>query len=276
MSKFVKIVLCSWVLFTFSTCSNETTILTDKTIPKDAISSRDLHNLDASDSMIKNDVNVIADMKKSRDLATDDASMTDSSVGSFVLDPNPLESFHNDYRPYNTKAELNPQTTNSGKTVYIVNQGGGDTSVPSCLNGKVVLQDCPPTGWKFGVKANEIYALRLKTKANYVTAGIRARMNTFSGGQTLQANYKYAISDKAGTMTNTTFEGHCIFEDVNSSSTVYVDAKEVGSNRCRVPEDRVFYLNIELVEAHHAKCDTGICSGYLLLNGLDIPNFFKN
>ncbi len=189
------------------------------------------------------------------------------------LDPDALFKFHNDYwRPFASKKDLEPQILENGKKLYIVNQWGGDTSVPNCVNGKSVSQDCAPSGWNSWITKNEIYSIRLKTDNNSKFAGIRARTNTFSWWKTREGKYRYVLSNKPGDMGKSPFNGKCIFDKSKGSKELnpsfLINDNIVGTHVCNIPNDTIFYLNMELLEESNDFCEKWKCDSYLLMNGL--------
>jgi hypothetical protein len=192
-----------------------------------------------------------------------------------------LDKFNNHYVPYASKAELKPKTLKNGKKIYIVNPGYAVTSIPSCVNGKDPQYNCKPTGWTMGMKENEIYAVRQKTKARYSSAYTSVKLNSKSSGIALQASYIFNISDKPGDMTGTPFKGECKLHDKDSvSGSIYFtppgNALAKWGFYCEVPADTVYYLNVELQPGFYEECNklTNACTGYFTSNALATPSSF--
>ncbi len=161
---------------------------------------------------------------------------------------------------------------NKGNTVYVVNRGKNGTSIPSCVNGKNVNNNCSPTGWNIGVKANEVYALRLMVSENYKKATIKPEINTFDGGRTVPAYYEYMLSDKPGDMERTSFAGLC--DDRHGRVTLSSENRWLF-DYCYVPNTSgVVYLNIKL-KSGQDQCKSEVCSGYIILNGFTLADAFK-
>jgi hypothetical protein len=192
-----------------------------------------------------------------------------------------LDKFNNYYIPYASKAELKPKTLKNGKKVYIVNPGYAATSIPSCVNGKNPQYNCRPTGWTMGIKQNEIYAVRQKTRGKYSSAYTAVRLNGKSGGLTRNANYIFNVSDKPGDMTGTPFKGRCkLYDETSATGSIYFTHPGNPIAKwgfyCEVPVDTVYYLNVELQPRSYEDCNKpeNICTGYFSSNALDSPSSF--
>jgi len=241
------------------------------------------------------------------DIPDEDEEIEPQHSGPLVRELDILNKFNTSFPSYSNKNALAPQAVSIGgvtKKVYIVNQGNIATSVPSCVNGKDPQTNCQPTGWVMGAKKNEIYSVRLKTKADFSTARIRAEKNQKAGGAATNANYKYNISDKPGDMVGQPYNGAGITAGVNycektttdfsGSISIQSPDEQVGFDlHCDIPPNEVFYLNIELAPDAFAACTvaangstitdpqkTGICcddqnticSNYFITNTLAVPS----
>ncbi|MCK5896402.1 MAG: hypothetical protein KAG20_06325, partial [Cocleimonas sp.] len=208
---------------------------------------------------------------------------TPTPTDSLERESNIVSRFDNDYVPYANKAALDPQVLTSGKTVYIVNPGYKATSVPSCVNGKDPSQDCLPTGWKMGMKFDEIYAVRLMTTSVYDIAYINIETNQASGGFARDANYTFNIAERPGDMTSENFKGLCKVKTLNSKGKINITTPDNNkyakkSWYCQIPTNTAFYLNIELVSdslsnnskdsSNNCDNDNVYCSGYFYTNSL--------
>lgn len=185
--------------------------------------------------------------------------VVDSSV-SEEREENIVELFHNDYHPYNSKEDLNPIRMENGKKLYIVNPGYSETSVPSCVNGKSMASNCAPTGWSMGMEKDEIFAVRYMTKADDVTALIRANRNQQGGLFGVQeVNYMIHLSDKPGDMTGGPFKGRCSVTTNASRGSLYITPPEKKpysdkSYYCQIEKDTAFYMNVELHPDFYDTC----------------------
>ncbi len=187
------------------------------------------------------------------------------------------EKFNTYYPSYNNKAQLNPKTLPNDKKLYIVNPGFSATSIPSCVNGKAMENDCSPTGWTMGMKSQEIYALRQMTQENYSVASIVFRGNLFANGWTVNGKYKVNIAKRAGDMTSNDYQGRCKLSTHGPGGDLYIASPEGDfakySYYCKIPVNEAFYLNIELDPSAYDWCDKegNTCSDYIYPQNLKYP-----
>ncbi|MEE9328318.1 MAG: hypothetical protein V3U71_13615 [Cocleimonas sp.] len=215
---------------------------------------------------------------------------------SLAREPDILSKFNNAYPAYASTAQLWAQSGSKKilvngveKKVYIINQGGLTTSAPSRVNGKDPQTARSSNDWRLGAKKNEIYSVRLKRNPDFPLARIAINRNLKSNGAVTHVDSKYHISDKPGDMTGGAYGDNCGLTTNNFSGIINIKSPSSNElNKCAIPENEVFYLNIELADSAFQGCNIpkanrqlwevccddadAVCSGYFVNNALATPD----
>ena len=166
---------------------------------------------------------------------------------------------------------IGPLINEIGNNVYISDRGVLSTAAPSCVNNRHANLDCGFTGYTEGAKTNDVNAIRHMTLPNYSSASIKSAPLPFGGSQVTSANYDFVVASVPGLMTSD-FVGNCDVRATTNGSISVVTQATYNSVPfmqgfwCVVPENSLFYVNVQAVSA---VCDIAgrRCNSYFTSNG---------